>query len=318
MSRGPTGPRRIRAQRDRTVGRSRVSSSAHSTIVTPGGGSSSVLSRAALRVLVHPVGRLHDRDACPTLEGQEGQIGDEVADAAVLRLPGPPMTTWPPGPSGPRRCRSGWSPRSTRRQPRHDRQGRTAGSDAVHRSPAARSSASVVLPTPPGPAQQDRVRRAARTMASIAASAAPWPRVRAPSTVRLSRRRAWRSRVASERPWEPPRRHRTSRRSSPSSGSCGSSERPWERPSAASPSAARRRLAGRAALRGGGLRAGRCLRGRGLGLRRGGPDLLGARRLGAVVAADSAAGSAVAAATGSGCVVTDSGAGVGAVGLLAI
>ena len=96
--------------------------------------------------------------------------------------PGPPMTICPPGPSGASRCRSGWSPCSTSRQPRHDRHGRAAGSAAVHRRPAAISSARVVLPTPAGPAQQDRVGGAPRTMASIAASAGPWPRVRAPST----------------------------------------------------------------------------------------------------------------------------------------
>jgi hypothetical protein len=65
--------------------------------------------------------------------------------------PGPPITTWRPGPSGPSRWRSGWEPCSTSRHARHTRHGRVAGSSAVHSSPAARSSASVVLPMPDGP-----------------------------------------------------------------------------------------------------------------------------------------------------------------------
>ena len=46
MSRAPTSPSRTRKQRERTVGRSRPPASAHRMIVTPAGGSSSVLSRA--------------------------------------------------------------------------------------------------------------------------------------------------------------------------------------------------------------------------------------------------------------------------------
>ena len=47
MSRTPTGPSRIRAERDRIVGSNGSSASAHSTIVAPAGGSSRVLSSAA-------------------------------------------------------------------------------------------------------------------------------------------------------------------------------------------------------------------------------------------------------------------------------
>ena len=71
---------------------------------------------------------------------------------------GPPMTTWRPGPEGPRRCRSGWPPFSTIRHDRQIRHGRSAGS-AVHRSPAARSRASVVLPDAVGSDEQDGVGR---------------------------------------------------------------------------------------------------------------------------------------------------------------
>src|SRR5262249_46255021 len=49
---------------------------------------------------------------------------------------------------------------------------------------AARSSASVVLPTPSGPTNRTAWGTAPRTIASTAARAAGWPRVRAPSTVR--------------------------------------------------------------------------------------------------------------------------------------
>ena len=60
---------------------------------------------------------------------------------------------------------------------------------AVHSSPAARSSASVVLPTPSGPTSRTAWGTAPRIIVATAASAAACPRVRAPSMT-LSVRRA--------------------------------------------------------------------------------------------------------------------------------
>ena len=72
------------------------------------------------------------------------------------------MTTWPPGPVRPEPVQVGVAaalhePAAAARRARP-----VAGSSAVHSSPAARSSASVVLPTPAGPTSSDRVRRPAR------------------------------------------------------------------------------------------------------------------------------------------------------------
>ena len=180
MSRDPTSPRRRRKQRDRTVGRRRASWSAHRTIVTPAGGSSSVLSSAdwASSFIRSAASMIATRAA--TLDGHEDEVGEEVLDAPVARAPG-------------RRSRSGGPARRARGDARRGAcRARPAGTPgtpgtaarparAVHRRPAARSSARVVLPTPSGPARSTACGAGPRTIAATAASAAAWPRVRAPS-----------------------------------------------------------------------------------------------------------------------------------------
>ena len=144
------------------------------------------------------------------------------------------MTTWRPGPTGPSRWRSGWPPCSTSRQARQTRHGRSAGA-AVHSRPAARSSASVVLPTPSGPTNRTACGAGPRTMAATASSAAACPRVRAPSmagdqagsvvaVLRVVRRFG----AAADAPSASTRRRRP--RSSPRPW-------PWRRPACAPPAA---------------------------------------------------------------------------------
>ena len=151
MSRTPTGPRRSRAQRDRIVGRSGSSASAQSTIVTPGRRLLERLEQGRLGVLVHAVGTLDDRDPGAALDRQQGQVGDEVADAPDLGAGAADddLATR----ARPARAGAGRGGRRARRAgtPGRSRHGRAAASSAVHSRPAARSSASVVLPTPAGP-----------------------------------------------------------------------------------------------------------------------------------------------------------------------
>ena len=86
VARRRPSPSRSRAQRDRTVGRRRSSSSAHRMMVTPAGGSSSVLSRAdwASSFMRSAPSMMATRRAA--LDRHERQLADEVADAAVLRV----------------------------------------------------------------------------------------------------------------------------------------------------------------------------------------------------------------------------------------
>jgi len=70
-------------------------------------------------------------------------------------------------------------PEATRWQPRQARHGLAAGSGAEHRSPAARSRASVVLPTEPGPESTTACGARPRIIDAISAVARGWPRVAA-------------------------------------------------------------------------------------------------------------------------------------------
>ena len=106
------------------------------------------------------------------------QVADQVADPALL----PPADRDDAARrrSAPSRCTSGWLPCSRARQPRHVRHGRAAGSSFRQSRPAARSSASVVLPTPGGPARSSACGMPEASIAVTAATAAGWPRVRNP------------------------------------------------------------------------------------------------------------------------------------------
>ncbi len=90
------------------------------------------------------------------------------------------MTTWRPGPDGPEAV-------DVRVAAPVDQPARAAGparpgaGSAVHSSPAARSRASVVLPTPSGPTRSTACGAGPRTIASTARTAAACPRVLAPS-----------------------------------------------------------------------------------------------------------------------------------------
>ena len=212
MSRTPTGPSRIRAQRDRIVGSSRSSSSAQRMIVTPAGGSSRVLSRAAWASSFIRWAHSMIATRAPPSIGQQREVGDQVADAADLARRDRRSGSGAPARPARGRWRSGCPPLATIRQPRHVRHGRSAGSGACTGGPAARSSASVVLPTPPGPDRRTAcgARLGLRTIAPIAARAAGWPRVRARSTtVRRDPRRpacGWTPASAWPRRPERPRR----------------------------------------------------------------------------------------------------------------
>ena len=179
MSRAPTRPSRTRKQRERTVGRSRPSASAHRMIVTPAGGSSSVLSRADwASSFIRSADSMIATRAPPSTGISWSSPMRSLTPRA--RASDPPMTTCRPGPTGASRWRSGCPPCSTSRHARHARQGRSAGA-AVHNSPAARSSARVVLPTPSGPTRSTAWGAFPRTMAVTAVSAAGCPLVLAPS-----------------------------------------------------------------------------------------------------------------------------------------
>ena len=77
------------------------------------------------------------------------------------RAPGPPMTTWRPGPSGPTRWTSGCPPDATSRQARHAPHGRAAGSSAVHSKPGGQVQRERRLADAGRTDEQDRVRRPA-------------------------------------------------------------------------------------------------------------------------------------------------------------
>ena len=148
-------------------------------MTTPAGGSSSVLSNADwASSFMRSAASMMATRAPPS-------TGMRASSAMSSRTPGylasgPPITTWRPGPVGPRRCRSGWPLFSIIRHDRHVRQGRSAGG-AVHSRPAARSRARVVFPTPSGPVKRTACGTGPRTIAAIAPSAPAWPRVLAPS-----------------------------------------------------------------------------------------------------------------------------------------
>ena len=94
------------------------------------------------------------------------------ADASRLSAPAPVV---------PSRCRSGWLSCSSARQLRHSRHGWRTGSGSRHRSAAAMSFASVLLPAPVGPVSSSACGMPPRSIARAAATAAGWPRVRKPS-----------------------------------------------------------------------------------------------------------------------------------------
>ena len=140
-----TGPQRSRAQRLRTVSSRSVSSSAQRTSTAPAGGSSSVLSNAFWASGLSRWAAADDGHAEATLERQEGKLDDErpcLVDADLA--------------AGAGRC----EPMQVgmvavvdlpTRRARRDMVARW-GRRARHSRPAARSSASVVLPTRAGPA----------------------------------------------------------------------------------------------------------------------------------------------------------------------
>ena len=84
--------------------------------VTPAGGSSSVLSRAAWAssFMRWAASMMATRAPPSTGSRASSPMRSRMPRA---RAPGPPMTTWRPGPSGPIRCRSGCPPEATSRQP---------------------------------------------------------------------------------------------------------------------------------------------------------------------------------------------------------
>ncbi len=178
ISRGPVGPSRSRAQRDRTVGSRRSSWSAQSTIVTRGGGSSSVFRSAfwASSFICEAPSTMATR-APPSTGRKASRWRRSRTPGGFFGSSGSPMTTWPPAPSGPSRCRSGWFPVATSRQARQARQGRSERSGAMHRRPAARSSARVVLPTEAGPTRRTACGARPATIRATAPSATGWPRV---------------------------------------------------------------------------------------------------------------------------------------------
>ena len=179
MSRAPTSPRRSRKQRDRTVGRRRASWSAQSRIVTPAGGSSSVLSRAdwASSFIRSALSMIATR--APPSTGMSSSSPTRSLTPAVLRV----RATDDDLATGPGRARGGGGPGGCRARPAGTpgRRGTAARrAAAVHSSPAAMSSARVVLPTPSGPTRRTAWGTAPRIIVAAAASAAACPRVRAP------------------------------------------------------------------------------------------------------------------------------------------
>ena len=84
MSRGPTGPRRIRAhlRADRGQEAGLVIGAEHDR--DAGRWLLERLEERGLCVLVHAMRRFHDRDASAALERQQGEVRDQVADAPVV------------------------------------------------------------------------------------------------------------------------------------------------------------------------------------------------------------------------------------------
>ena len=140
------------------------------------------LEEGRLGVLVHPLGALDDRHPGTPLGGHERQLGGEVADATVAwrRVHRSPLG----GQARP--APVGGGPGGHRRRP-SDRPGTPGRADrrwaAVHSRPAARSSASVVFPTPSGPTSRTACGARPPIMVATARTAAGCPRVRARSMI---------------------------------------------------------------------------------------------------------------------------------------
>ena len=79
MSRAPTGPRRRRTQRDRTVGRRRVLLVRAQDDGDAGRRLLERLEQGRLGILVHPVGALDDRHPGAALDRHQRQLDDQVA-----------------------------------------------------------------------------------------------------------------------------------------------------------------------------------------------------------------------------------------------
>ena len=122
-----------------------VSSSAQRMSTAPAGGSSSVLSRA---FWASGLSRWAEAMMATRTRPSSGS-----SDSSTISDRAWSMRICPPAPDGARRCTSGWLSCSTLRQAAQARQGRSPGSSARQSRPAARSSASVVLPARAGPAR---------------------------------------------------------------------------------------------------------------------------------------------------------------------
>ncbi len=153
MSRTPTGPSRMRAQRDRTVGSSRSSSSAHRISVVPGGRLLERLQQRRLGVVVHPVSVAEDRDPRAALDGQQRELDGEAADGARLGMEAVADADLAAGALGLQavqvRVVAVLDHPAAAARPARPVAPRSA---PVHRSAAARSIASGSLPTDAGPA----------------------------------------------------------------------------------------------------------------------------------------------------------------------
>ncbi len=147
MSRTPTGPSRRRAQRERTVGSSLSSSSAHRIEGETGRRLLEGLEERRLGILVHAVGGLDDRDASRPFEGHEDELADQLADASDLRTRAADDDLALPAPPG----RAGGGPDG-----RHARAGGTRGTTgrAVPRRPGRRRAT-----RPRGPSRASSCRR---------------------------------------------------------------------------------------------------------------------------------------------------------------
>ena len=109
------------------------------------------------------------------------------------------MTTWRPGPAGPRRWRSGWLPCSTSRHARQVRHGR-ASSCGRAQQPGRDVEREGRLADPFRADQEDGLGHGPRIIVAAAASAAACPRVRAPSMKLSVRRFGWRRGLARRAP----------------------------------------------------------------------------------------------------------------------
>jgi len=156
-------------------------------IVTPAGGSSSVLSRADWP-LVEPFRPLDDRDAAPPSTEQQSELGDQAADRAGLRVRPIAMRIC-------RRRRLGRGgggrhvapvdePAATNRR---DRAGHGVG--RIAQEPGGEVRGERRLADPGRPGDQEGVRRRPDDHRAIAAPAAGWPRVRNPDIARFRRDR---------------------------------------------------------------------------------------------------------------------------------